>query len=113
MKNNILNKKTGLPAILLLLAISFSFLHCELGILTVKSDNHETHDYCQLVNAVNPPNINTTKVLPLAPVVCDYYFIPAISDILLSAKFENIYYLIYQSPPQKEKLFIQNNILLI
>lgn len=113
MKIYILNKKTSILALLLLLAITFSFIHCELGILSVKCDNHETHDYCQLVNAVNPSNINITKVLQPSPVLNGYYLLPSTNNEILSGTDENIYYLIYQSPPQKFKLYIQNNILLI
>ena len=60
MKNIFRHSAKRIIALLLLGFIVFSFLHSELGLLDFDSDNHGTHDYCQIIK-----NTNThSKILP-------------------------------------------------
>ncbi len=114
MKRLILHRTKRFFTLLILGAFIFSFLHSEMGFLNFDGGNHESHDYCQIVQNSHVHSIKTIVIKPIKEIVektvCLHCFeeIQAQEDIsLLFANNE------FYSPGRPSEIYLYNNTFLI
>ncbi len=65
MLNNLQRHTIKVATILTLMAIIFTFLHSEVGLFNYDNENHDTHDYCKIVNTTITFKKTTEDVVKL------------------------------------------------
>ena len=65
MLNNLQRHTIKVATILTLMAIVFAFLHSEVGLFNYNNENHDTHDYCKIVNTTKTFKKTTEDVVKL------------------------------------------------
>jgi len=114
MKKIFSNTTRSLTALIILGAFIFSFMHSELGLFNFDDGNHETHDYCLIVDGTTnqiSKISNTQQLKPsLEKIACLHCFneLPGTSSIL-SFRIKKDFLI----PKDKVDLFLRNSSFLI
>jgi hypothetical protein len=109
-----INRISGKIALIVLSAITFLFLHSELGLFACEHDSHDAHDFCRIVQNTTDDDDNHQSH-ELSKLIVD----PSIFPIIIYESIDIIpnYIAVYQDrsaiPIYTFKVFLKNETLLI
>lgn len=107
------NRVVKTASLSIIIVIAFSFIHSELGQLSFDEDNHNAHDYCDLVNEATLQLTKTSSDLLKLKIdkTTSLHCLDIITDPLNYSNkidFEK-----YYTPRKPSKLYIYNSTFLI
>lgn len=114
MKRLISNKTKKIISVLILGVFVFSFLHSELGLFNFDDGNHETHDYCLIVDGTTNQINKISNAQQLKPSLEKIACLQCINELpgtssILSFRIKKDFLI----PKDKVDLFLRNSSFLI
>lgn len=109
-----INRISGNVALIILSAITFLFLHSELGLFACEHDSHDAHDFCRIVQNTTDDDENHQSH-ELSKLVVDQSIFPI--TIFESFEIAENYVQLYDErsaiPIKSFKVYLRNETLLI